>query len=69
MVDDLAKACDFEKIIVLLLRDLTLCQINIKWKLCAKTFSLSNMGEQSLKSHAAGKKHIAVETQHRKLTQ
>ena len=29
MVDDLAKACAIEKIIVLLLRNLTLCQINI----------------------------------------
>ena len=36
MVDDLAKACDFEKIIVLLLRDLTLCQINIYAKQNAK---------------------------------
>ena len=29
MVDDLLKACDIEKIIVLLLRNLTLCQIDI----------------------------------------
>ena len=31
MVDDLVNACDIEKIIVLLLRNLTLCQINISW--------------------------------------
>ena len=39
-----------------------------KCKLCAKTFSLSNMGEQASKSHGAGKKHITVVIQ-RKLTQ
>ena len=32
MVDDLAKACDIEKILVLLLRNLTLCQIHIHVK-------------------------------------
>ena len=32
MVDDLAKACDIEKIFVLLLRNLTLCQIDIHVK-------------------------------------
>ena len=32
MVDDLAKACDFEKIFVLLLRNLALCQIYIHVK-------------------------------------
>ena len=35
----------------------------VKCKLCAKTFSLSNMGEQASKSHTAGKKHITVVTQ------
>ena len=29
-------------------------------KLCRKTFSLSNMGEPSLKSHAQGKKHQSI---------
>ena len=38
----------------------------VKCKLCAKTFSLSNMGEQALKSHAAGKKQIIVVTQTQK---
>ena len=37
-----------------------------KCKLCAKSFSLSNMGQQSLKSHAAGKKHIPVVTKTQK---
>ena len=37
-----------------------------KCKLCAKTFSLSKTGEQALKSHAAGKKHITVVTQMQK---
>ena len=31
-----------------------------------KTFSLSNMGGQALKSHAAGKKHITVGTKTQK---
>ena len=29
-------------------------------KFCRKTFSLSNMGEPSLKSHAQGKKHQGI---------
>ena len=29
-------------------------------KFCRKTFSLSNMGEPSLKSHAQGKKHQSI---------
>ena len=29
-------------------------------KLCRKTFSLSNMGEPSLKSHAQGKKYQSI---------
>ena len=33
---------------------------------CVKTFSLSNMGEQALNHHAAGKKHITVVTQTQK---
>ena len=37
-----------------------------KCKLCAKTFSLSNMGEQALRSDAAGMKHITVVTQTQK---
>ena len=37
-----------------------------KCKLCSKTFSLSNMGNQALKSHGAGKKHITVMTQTQK---
>ena len=41
----------------------------VKCKLSAKSFSLSNMGEQALKSHAVWKKHITVVTKHRKLTQ
>ena len=31
-----------------------------KCKLCSKVFSLSNMGEIAIKSHASGKKHIAA---------
>ena len=31
-----------------------------RYKLCRKTFSLSNMGEPSLKSHAQGKKHQSI---------
>ena len=37
-----------------------------KCKLCAKTFSLSEIGEQASKSHAAGKNHITVVTQTQK---
>ena len=37
-----------------------------KCKLCAKTFLLSYMGEQALRSHAAGKKHITVVNQTQK---
>ena len=37
-----------------------------KCKVYSKTFSLSHMGEQALKSHAAGKKHITVVTQTQK---
>ena len=34
-----------------------------KYRLCMRSFSLSNMGEPALKSHAQGKKHQnAVET-------
>ena len=40
--------------------------IKAKCKLHTKTFSLSNMGEQALKSHAVGKKHITVVTQTQK---
>ena len=32
-------------------------------RLCAKAFSLSNMGQQALKSHGTGKKHKTVVTQ------
>ena len=32
-------------------------------KLCVKTFSLSNMGEVAVKSHASGKKHQTAVTQ------
>ena len=39
-----------------------------KCELCAKTFSLSNMVEQALKYHAAGKIHITLVI-HRRLTQ
>ena len=35
-------------------------------ELCSKSFSLSNIGEQALKSHAAGKKHITVVNQTQK---
>ena len=31
-----------------------------KCKLCIKTFSLSNMGEVAVRSHASGKKHMAA---------
>ena len=31
-----------------------------KCKLCSKVFSLLNMGEIAIKSHASGKKHIAA---------
>ena len=37
-----------------------------KCTLCAKTFSLPNMGELALKSYAAGKEHITVVTQMKK---
>ena len=37
-----------------------------KCKLCAKPFSLSNMGEQALKRHATGKKHITFMAQTQK---
>ena len=37
-----------------------------KCKLCAKTFLLSDMGEQALKSHAAVKKHFTAVTQTQK---
>ena len=37
-----------------------------KCNLYAKPFSLTNMGEQALKSHTAGKKHITVVTQTQK---
>ena len=35
-------------------------------KLCVKTFSLSNMGEVAVKSHASGKKHQTAVTQSQK---
>ena len=37
-----------------------------KCKLCAKTFSLTYMGEQAFKSHTIRKKHITVVTQTQK---
>ena len=37
-----------------------------KCKVCAKTFSLSSMGEQALQSHPAGNKHITVVNQTQK---
>ena len=37
-----------------------------KFKLCAQTFLLSNMGEQALKYHAVGTKHITTVTQTQK---
>ena len=40
-----------------------------KYKLCAKSFSLSNIGEQALKSLTAGKKCITGVTQTWKWTQ
>ena len=45
------------------------CNIQHKSKMhtMCKKFSLSNMGEQALKSHAAGKKHITVVTQTQKI--
>ena len=33
-----------------------------KCKICVKTFSLSNMGEMAVRSHASGKKHQAAVT-------